>query len=88
MSNEDFIIKKESGGYVVIRHNYPYEFHAHIKTISGCRILLKCIIQGKLPKSDWLQGSCRRLLTEDEFVALKRPKDRYYNSKFRAKTHK
>lgn len=82
LTKDDFIIKQERGGFVVVRKDYPWEFHAHIKTIAGCKVLLSCIQQGKLPKSDWLQGSCRRLLTDEEYLRLKKPKDRYYNSKY------
>ena len=83
LTKNKFKIKTEYGGFVLIRVDFPYEFHAHIKTIAGCRAVLNCIEKGKMPKSDWLQGSCRRLLTEEEFSSLRKPKDRYYNSKSR-----
>ena len=76
----EFIVLKDSTrGYVVKRKDYPYEFHAHLTTLNGCRQLIYYIKQGLLPKSAYLQGSCRRLLTEVEYAGLKRPKQRYYN---------
>lgn len=76
----DFIIKHDSErGYVVVRKHGAYEQHAHISTLNGCRQLIYYIHKGLLPKSSYLQGSCRRLLTYDEYNGLKRPKDRYYN---------
>jgi hypothetical protein len=76
----DFVIKKDSGrGYVVVRKDGEYSMHAHISTMNGCRQLLYYIHKGLLPKSSYLQGSCRRLLTEVEYAGLKRPKQKYYN---------
>jgi hypothetical protein len=76
----EFYIKQDSNrNYVVARKGYPHEYHAHIKTMNGCRQLLYYIKKGLLPKSVYLQGSCRRLLTDKEYDELKRPKDKYYN---------
>jgi hypothetical protein len=86
MTRSDFTVKRHSkGGFVVVREGFPYDFHAHISTLNGCKVLLDCIESGKMPKSVWLQGSCRRLLTDKEFQELKKPKDKYYNSKNRKK---
>ena len=78
-----FTIKEESRGYVVVRKNGEYTQHAHLSTLNGCRELIILIEKGLLPKSQYLQGSCRRLLTHEEFLKLKKPKDKYYNSKNR-----
>jgi hypothetical protein len=76
----EFIIKKDSGrGYVVVRKGGEYPQHAHLTTMNGCRQLLYYIHKGLLPKSSYLQGSCRRLLTDAEYDGLKRPKQKYYN---------
>jgi len=76
----EFVIKKDGNrGYVVVRNGYPREFHAHLTTMNGCRQLLYYIHKGLLPKSSYLQGSCRRLLTSAEYDGLKRPKQKYYN---------
>jgi len=76
---EFIVLKDSSRGYVVKRKNGKYEEHAHLKTMNGCRQLLYYIKKGMLPKSEYLQGSCRRLLTTEEYDRLKKPKDRYYN---------
>jgi hypothetical protein len=77
----DFIIIKDSTrGYVVKRKGGAYEQHAHLTTMNGCRQLVYYIHHGKLPKSKYLQGSCRRLLTDEEYQQLKKPKQKYYNT--------
>jgi len=76
----EFIVLKDSTrGYVVKRKDYPYEFHAHLTTLNGCRQLIYYINQGLLPRSTYLQGSARRLLNDTEYQQLKKPKQRYYN---------
>jgi len=72
-------IIKQHGSYIVKRVGGDYSFHAHISTYKGCKILRDCIKKNKLPKSDYLKGSCKRLLTREEYNRLKKSKDRYYN---------
>ena len=77
----EFVIKRDhSRGWVIIRVGYPYEFHAHLRTKQGCRQLLNFIKKGLLPKNEYLVGSCRRLLTEEEFNKLKKAKDKCIRS--------
>lgn len=77
----EFIVLKDSTrGYVVKRKGGCYEQHAHIASLNGCRQLIYYIHQGLLPKNRYLQGSCRRLLTDEEYQRLKRPKQKYYNT--------
>ena len=73
------IIKDSNRGYVVRRLDGAYEQHAHCKTLNGCRLLINCIHNNMLPTSDWLQGSCRRLLTGEEYSRLRIKKQRYIN---------
>ena len=76
----DFQILKDSNrGYIVKRKGGEYEQHAHLTNLEACRRLIKLINLGLLPRNIWMQGSCRRLLNDDEYKRLKRPKDRYYN---------
>lgn len=80
----EFSIKKDGNrGYVVVRLNMPENFHAHVSTLNGCRILINLIDKGVLPRSKYLQESCRRILTDEEYSRLKKPKQSYYNSKNR-----
>jgi len=74
-----FDIKKDSRGKIIIRQDGEYSQHAHIKTIKGCMILLRLIKNNRLPKSQYLQESCKRLLTNDEFKMLKQDKQCYIN---------
>ena len=72
-------IIKQHGSYIVKRVDADYSFHAHISTYKGCKLLMDCIRKNKLPKSDYLKGSCRRLLTREEYNRLRKPKDQYIN---------
>lgn len=75
-----FKIKKDSGrGYVVIRDNGLYEQHAHLSTMNGCRLLMSFVKQNRMPNSKYLQVSCARLLTEEEYKTLKPKKQQYVN---------
>lgn len=76
---EFIVIKDSTRGYVVKRKSGCYEQHAHLSSLNGCRQLIYYINKGLLPKSSYLQGSCKRLLTEVEYAGLKKPKQRYYN---------
>ena len=75
----EFEIKQSSRDYVVIRKDGEYSQHAHLKTLRGCRDLIHLIEMGWLPRNKYLQGSCSRLLTEEEYNNLKQKKQQYYN---------
>ena len=72
-------IIKQHGSYIVRRVDGEYKQHAHISSMSGCQLLIRFIRQNRLPTSKYLQGSCRRLLTEEEYSQLRPKKQRYHN---------
>lgn len=72
-------IIKQHGSYIVRRVDGEYSMHAHVSTMNGCKTLISLIRQDKLPTSKYLQGSCRRLLTDDEYARLKPKRQRYIN---------
>ena len=73
-------------GWIVKRMDIDnYEMHAHLTNVEACRRLVRLIENGLLPKNTWMQGSCRRILTNEEYQRLKKPKDKYLNSKDRWK---
>ena len=72
-------IVKQHGGYIVSRIDGEYSQHAHISSVNGCQLLIRFIRQNRLPTSTYLQGSARRLLTEDEYSQLRPKKQRYHN---------
>jgi hypothetical protein len=74
-----FDIVKQHGSYIVSRVDGEYSQHAHVSTMNGCRLLIKFIHENKLPTSKYLQDSCRRLLTEEEYAKLRPKKQRYHN---------
>lgn len=74
-----FDIRNNSDSYIIIRVGGEYEQHAHIKTKRTCDKLIKLIKSNKLPMSEYLQGSCKRLLTDEEYARLRPFKQMYYN---------
>lgn len=72
-------IIKQHGSYIVRRVDGEYQMHAHLSTYSGCKLLIDCIKRNKLPKSKYLIGSCKRLLTPEEYKRLRPSKQIYYN---------
>lgn len=75
----EFMIKKNSRGYILIRLGGEYEQHAHLKTLKACHDLVKLIEGNKLPRSKYLRGSCLRLLTTEEYEQLRESKQMYVN---------
>jgi hypothetical protein len=69
-------------GWVVIRTDYNalYSMHSHLKTKQGCLTLIRLINNKIMPRSDYLRGSARRLLYDDEFRQMKEYKNEYVNS--------
>ena len=72
-------IVKQHGGYIVSRVDGEYSQHAHVSTMNGCQLLIRFIRQNRLPTSTYLQGSARRLLTDEEYSQLRPKKQRYHN---------
>lgn len=75
----EFEIKRNSRGYIVIRKDGTYNQHSHHKTLKSCHDLIKLIECSKVPKSRYLKGSCKRILTEEEYSQLRPSKQMYYN---------
>ena len=81
-----FYIRKDhkAGGYVLVRVGYPYEYHSHFKTESGCHQAIRMIDKRVEPAQDWLREAIRRVLTAEEFKCLKKTRDKYHNKPRRA----
>ncbi|RDU22774.1 hypothetical protein [Anaerosacchariphilus polymeriproducens] len=75
----EFEIKKDSRGFILIRKDGEYSMHAHLKNKNTCRTLIHLIHNRLLPRSKYLQGSCKRLLTDEEYSHLKEKKQQYIN---------
>lgn len=77
-----FYIRKDSktGGYVIVRVGYPYEFHSHVDKMAGAHQIMRLIEKGLEPNQPWMQVAVRRLLTEEEYGKLKKCKEKYINS--------
>ena len=73
-----YYITTDRNGYKIIWREGTQN-HAHIRDICKVKMLLHLIELNLLPKDEYLQESCRRLLTPEEFATLKKPKDKYHN---------
>lgn len=74
-----FDIIKQHGSYIVRRMEGEYSQHAHVSSMTGCKLLINLIHNNRLPTSDYLKGSCRRLLTVEEYARLRKKKQQYVN---------
>ncbi|MDB4302116.1 hypothetical protein N9924_00975 [bacterium] len=78
----NLIYEKVHDGWIVKRIGYEYSYHAHIKNKKSCVLLIDLIHKNRMPKSTWLKGSVKRLLTEPEYKEFTRVCDRkqkYHN---------
>ena len=46
-------------GYIVI--NLKTKGHSHFRSLEGCYIIIKLLLQGEFPRNTYLQESYRRL---------------------------
>lgn len=78
-----FTIKQTKRGYVLIRDGGKYSQHAHIKKECTCKFVIDCIKKRKMPRSKYLKGSVKRLLTEKEFnEMIVKEKPKYINRRY------
>lgn len=66
------VLQIGKSSYVVVRKNTTnYSQHSHLSSLNGAVRLVKLLEEGKLPHSDYLRESARRLLKEQEYTKLK-----------------
>ena len=66
------VLQIGKSSYVVVRKNTTnYSQHSHLSSLNGAIRLVKLLEEGKLPHSDYLRESARRLLKEQEYTKLK-----------------
>ena len=66
------VLQIGKSSYVVVRKNTTnYSQHSHLSSLNGAIRLVKLLEEGKLPHSDYLRESARRLLKEQEYMKLK-----------------
>lgn len=76
----DYYITTDIHGYKILWRADDSGRHAHLRNMQSVHTLLTLLGKNLLPKDEYLQGSARRLLNDDEYKRLKRPKDKYYNT--------
>lgn len=79
--DETFIIKKTRRDYVVIRKEFPYEFHSHFDSYDGCRKIIKLFKDKIIPDSEYFQVAMQRITTDYEYEKFHRKpvKQKYRN---------
>lgn len=66
------VLQIGKSSYIVVRKNTTnYSQHSHLSSLNGAIRLVKLLEEGKLPHSDYLRESARRLLKEQEYTKLK-----------------
>ena len=66
------VLQIGKSSYVVVRKNTTnYSQHSHLSSLNGAIRLVKLLEEGKLPHSDYLRESARRLLKDQEYTKLK-----------------
>ncbi|HBW12335.1 hypothetical protein [Proteiniclasticum sp.] len=66
------VLQIGKSSYVVVRKNTTnYSQHSHLSSLNGAIRLIKLLEKGKLPHSDYLRESARRLLKDQEYTKLK-----------------
>lgn len=66
------VLQIGKSSYVLVRKNTTnYSQHSHLSSLNGAIRLVKLLEEGKLPHSDYLRESARRLLKEQEYTKLK-----------------
>ncbi len=81
MGTLNFHVVRGSHDVVVVRTNGKYEQHAHVANKKVAHKLIKMLEMGFMPTTEYLVGSAKRLLTDEEFSKLVvKDKDFYKNS--------
>ncbi|SFN69805.1 hypothetical protein [Proteiniclasticum ruminis] len=66
------VLQIGKSSYVVVRKNTTnYSQHSHLSSLNGAIRLIKLLDEGRLPRSDYLKESARRLLKDQEYMRLK-----------------
>ena len=75
------ILEKESKDYVIKRVDGTYQQHSHYKDKREAEKLIEYLEKGKRPIRRYDQIAAKRLLTKEEYEALKvqKRKQMYYN---------
>jgi hypothetical protein len=73
-----YYIATDRNGYKVLWREGT-DRHAHLRDMTKVNMLLHLIELNLLPRDEYMQESCRRLLSPEEFATLKKPKDKYHN---------
>ncbi len=78
----------DCGNYCIVRNaKGKYENHTHIKKYKTAEMFIKLVRKKKIPRSDYLRESVKRVSLDDKYVAAvehKQSKDKqkpkYYNA--------
>lgn len=84
--HSDFKIIKCGNHCVLINTKGSYSQHTHIKRYGTCKLLIDLICNKRVPDSDYLRTSAKRLSRDEKYIRKiehkerkDRDKQRYYN---------
>lgn len=77
MTANDFVIKHTSHGDWIVHHK-DRDNHSHFKQRTGCIKLVQMICKGRMPAKDYWVIAAKRVLTDDEFMALQDKRKPHY----------
>lgn len=77
----EYAILQTSQDWIVKRLGGEYSQHSHHANKSDCRKIIRLLELNIMPKSDYLKGSAKRLLSEDEYRQLGHKKKPIYINK-------
>lgn len=53
--------------YIVVRKNYPYEFHSHFKSLTGAKVLVELFYKKLRPYHKYFNTAMKRITIEEEW---------------------
>ncbi len=66
---DEYLIKTNKRGYVVINTNGDYKNHSHFKKIGAAKKSIAITKNKIIPKSEYMMEACMRLSTDEAYIA-------------------
>ena len=78
-TEDEFIVREDDKGFVLINTNGEYKNHGHIKNLKTAKMLIRLMKNKTVPNSDYLRGTVLRVSLDSDYknkVLHKIEKDR------------
>lgn len=79
--DSNFKILHSCRDYIVVRKDFPYDFHSHFKRYSGATFLIKLYYKQLQPYHEYFKTAMKRITTAEEWDSFtpQKYKQSYYN---------